>query len=46
MVDNHMEKLNDLLHAKKPVTLGLIAKELQCTASSPNEGHPSRDAGF
>ena len=46
MVDNHMEKLNDLLHAKKPVTLGLIAKELQCTALEAAYVLPSENCAF
>ena len=46
MVDNHMEKLNALLHAKKPVTLVLIAKELQCTAHEAAHVLPSENCAF
>ena len=46
MIDNFAEKLNDLLHAKKPVTLGLIAKELQCTALEAAHVLPAENCAF
>lgn len=40
------EKINELMNAKKPVTLGLIARELDCSDLEAAQALPSENCSF
>lgn len=40
------EKINELMNAKKPVTLGLIARELDCSDLEAAQAFPSENCSF
>lgn len=46
MIENAPEKIKELMSAKRPVTLGLIAKEVGCTALEAAQALPAANAAF